>query len=294
MDVPDSMRAEKTEELVRSTGATSTSLGEAVPLPRGRSRLSAVMRKAGHLISVDDVTAALAVDRGAAAKMLARWQRQGWLTRLRRGLYAPVPITAMPTDHVIEDPWTLVPTLFGSAYIGGATAAHHWDLTEQLFRSVFVYTAASVRRSRQTIQGVTFIVRQVAELKLFGTKTLWRGRVKVHVSDLHRTVIDMLDAPAMGGGIRHVADCLSAYLGRPDASPETLIAYADRLGNGAVFKRLGFLVERGGGPAQLVTACLKRLTQGNVKLDPALLSPRLIRRWRLWVPERWKSGPSND
>jgi predicted transcriptional regulator of viral defense system len=152
-----------------------------------------------------------------------------------------------------------------------------------------VYTAESVRRSRQTIQGVTFVVRQVAEPKLFGTKTLWRGRVKLQVSDIHRTAIDMLDAPAMGGGIRHVADCLRAYLSRPDASPDMLIAYADRLGNGAVFKRLGFLAERAGGPEQLVAACAERLTQGNIKLDPALPSPRLVRRWRLWVPDRWKA-----
>jgi hypothetical protein len=32
----------------------------------------------------------------------------------------------------MEDPWMLVPQMFSAAYIGGATAAHHWDLTEQL------------------------------------------------------------------------------------------------------------------------------------------------------------------
>jgi predicted transcriptional regulator of viral defense system len=265
-----------------------------MPPPRRRDRLSAVLRKAGDLISVDDATTALGVGRAAAAKMLARWHEQGWLARVRRGLYAPVPIAATPTDQVIEDPWILVPILFHPAYIGGASAAHHWDLTEQLFRSVFVYTAASVRRSQQTIQGVTFVVRQVAVAKLFGTKTLWRGRVKLQVSDLNRTIIDMIDVPAMGGGIRHVADCFRAYLKRTDASPDTLIAYADRLGNGAVFKRLGFLAERVGEPEQLIAACRKRLTQGNVKLDPALPSPRLVRRWRLWVPERWRSAPAID
>lgn len=262
--------------------------------PRGRNRLSDVLRKAGHLISVDDTTAALGIGRAAAAKMLARWQEQGWLSRVRRGLYAPVPLTAMPADHVIEDPWVLVPTLFRPAYIGGASAAHHWDLTEQLFRSVFVYTARSVRRSRQTIQGVPFVVRHIAAEKLFGTRVLWRGRVKLQESDIHRTVIDMLDNPAMGGGIRHVADCLRAYLKRADASPETLISYADRLGNGAVIKRLGFLAERVGGSEKLISACAERLTQGNVRLDPALPSPRLVRRWRLWVPDRWKLKPADD
>jgi len=270
-------------------------LPERFQLPaRGRNRLSAVLRKAGHLISVDDATTALGVDRAAAAKMLARWQEQGWLARVRRGLYAPVPLTAMPADQVIEDHWTLVPALFDPAYIGGASAAHYWDLTEQLFRSVFVYTARPVRRSRQTIQGVPFVVRHIAAEKMFGTRVLWRGRVKLQVSDLHRTVVDLLDNPAMGGGIRHVADCLRTYLKRADAVPETLVTYADRVGNGAVFKRLGFLAERAGGPEKLIAACAERLTQGNIKLDPALPSPRLVRRWRLWVPDRWKAAPADD
>ena len=66
----------------------------------GRDRLSAVLRKAGRLITVDDATDALHVDRTAAAKTLARWQAQGWLKRVRRGLYAPVPLASSPSDQV--------------------------------------------------------------------------------------------------------------------------------------------------------------------------------------------------
>ena len=79
---------------------------------RGRSRLAQVLRVEGQLITIADATAALGVDRVTAAKLLARWQDQGWLKRVRRGLYAPVPVTALPSDQVIEDPWTLVPGLF--------------------------------------------------------------------------------------------------------------------------------------------------------------------------------------
>jgi len=38
--------------------------------------------------------------------------------------------------------------------------------------------------------------------------------MKVDVSDVHRTIVDMLDDPSSGGGIRHVAECLSAYFAR--------------------------------------------------------------------------------
>lgn len=256
----------------------------------GRSRLAAVLRGGRALITVDDATRALGIGRGAAAKVLARWQRRGWIARVQRGLYAPVPLASTPGDQVVEEPWTLIPELFGIAYVGGASAAHHWDLTEQLFRSVFVCTVQPVRRKTHTVHGTTFILRHVAADRLFGTRALWRGRTKLQVSDPHRTVIDMLGDPASGGGIRHVADCLQSYLKRPDASAETLVDYAARIGNGAVFKRLGFLAERAGAPNALIAACAGRLTMGNAKLDPALSCPRLIRRWRLWVPESWKTG----
>lgn len=261
-----------------------------MPATKNRRRLSSVLRR-GDLISVDEATDELGIGRAAAAKLLARWHQQGWLKRLRRGLYTPVPLTSMPEDQVLEDPWILVPVLFNPGYVGGASAAQFWDLTEQLFRSVFVYTGKPVRRTNQTIQAVQFVVRHLDANLIFGMTPSWHGRIKVQVSDVHRTMIDILDEPAAGGGIRHVNDCLLAYFKRPDADTGKLVTYAERIGNGAIFKRLGFLAERVNGPENLIRACAERLTSGNVRLDPALESFRLVRRWRLWVPDSWKRKP---
>ena len=112
--------------------------------------------------------------------------------------------------------------MFGLGYVGGVSAAHHWDLTEQLFRTVFVYTTQVVRRTKQTIHGTRFSVHHIDPRLLFGTRPLWRGSIKIDVSDVHRTIIDMLSDPAIGGGARHIADCLAAYFGRNDADPKRL------------------------------------------------------------------------
>ena len=90
-----------------------------------------------------------------------------------------MPLTAKPNDQVIEDAWTLVPQLFAPGYVGGASAAHHWDLTEQLFQTVFVYTAGLVRQTQQAIHGIRFVVHHLPAEHLFGTRALWRGRVKI-------------------------------------------------------------------------------------------------------------------
>jgi predicted transcriptional regulator of viral defense system len=259
--------------------------------PKGRTQLSQVLRQAGDIVSVADVSTTLQVNRQGAAKLLARWHGQGLVKRLRRGYYAPVPLAALGQEQVLEDAWVLVPELFAPACIGGWSAAEHWGLTEQLFRSTCVLTAQPVHVKEQTIQGSSFVLKHVRPEALFGMRPVWRGQARIDVSDPAKTIIDMLDDPAIGGGIRHVADCLAGYLEREDASDEALLSIADRLGNRAVFKRLGFLAERLPGRQELAIACRERLSQGTAKLDPSLPCPRLVTRWRLRVPSSWSQGP---
>jgi predicted transcriptional regulator of viral defense system len=261
-------------------------------LPKGRVQLSQVLRGAGEIVSVDDVSGILRIERQAAAKLLARWNGQGWMRRLRRGFYAPVPMAQLGQEQVLEDPWVIVPELFGPACIGGWSAAEHWGLTEQLFRSIFVLTSRPIREKEQTIEGTPFVLKHVRPEALFATRAVWRGSVRIDVSSPAKTIIDMLDDPAIGGGIRHVADCLAVYFGREDASSDELLTIADRLGNRAVFKRLGFLAERIPGHEALAAACRERLSQGTTKLDPSAPCPRLVTRWRLWVPPSWSQGPA--
>jgi predicted transcriptional regulator of viral defense system len=258
------------------------------PGPTGsRERLAAVLREARGLIGIDHVMSALAIDRDRATKTLARWSAQGRLQRVGHGLYAAVPLDAGSNTQVLEDPWILVPSLFSTAYVGGWTAAEHWDLTEQLFRDIVVFTTKTFRAKKYEVQGITFLLRHIQPHALFGMRTIWRGQIKVQISDIHRTMIDMLADPSTGGGIRHVADCFVAYLKHKDANPHTLVLNAEKLGNGAVFKRMGFLAELQPDQNELVAACRTRLTQGNAKLDPGLDCPRLLRAWRLWIPQTW-------
>jgi len=127
---------------------------------------------------------------------------------------------------------------------------------------------------------------------MFGLKPLWRGKVKVNVSDPTRTIVDLLDTPALGGGIRSVLDILKSYFGSAHRDPQLLIRYADQLGNKAVFKRLGFLAATfTPNEAEIVAECRKRLSAGNAKLDPKLPGRRIVTAWRLQVPAGFADAP---
>jgi predicted transcriptional regulator of viral defense system len=101
----------------------------------------------------------------------------------------------------------------------------------------------------------------------WGLASVWYEEIRLRLADPARTVVDCFDSPRLGGGIRHSADILRAYLAEHDGG--ALIEYGDLLGNGAVFKRLGFILDTG--PIEMPVlrrACLDRLSTGIALLDP--------------------------
>ena len=260
-----------------------TGLGKA-----DRERLSAVLRGTKGTISVAEATEILDMPGTGAAKLLSRWAQKGWLSRVRRGLYIAVPLESRTADIPLEDAWVIADKLYSPCYIGGWSAAEYWDLTEQIFRTVIVLTEQQPRDRKPIIKGTEFLLRTVSDKAMFGLKAVWRGQVKVNVSDPTRTILDMLSDPRLGGGLRSTIDMFGNYLSSEKKDLGLLIEYADQLGNGAVFKRLGFLLEKYAENEQdFIGQCRERLTAGNAKFDPALKAKKLITRWRLWVPERW-------
>lgn len=253
-----------------------------------RERLSSVLRGTKGTISVAEAAAILQMPATNAAKLLSRWAQKGWLSRVRRGLYISVPLESRTADIPLEDAWIIADKLYGPCYIGGWSAAEYWDLTEQIFRTIIVLTTQRPRERKPVIKGTEFLLRTVSDKAMFGFKLVWRGQVKVKVSDPTRTVLDIINDSQLGGGLRSTSDIFRNYLGSDKKNLGLLIEYADQLGNGAVFKRLGFLLEKYAENEQaFIELCREKLTTGNAKLDPALKADRLVTRWRLWVPERW-------
>jgi len=256
-----------------------------------RKRLSKVLRGMKGTISVSRAASVLDLPSDKTAKLLCRWFEQGWISRVKRGVYVPVPLEAESPDVSLEDPWIIAEKLFSPCYIGGWSAAEHWGLTEQIFRTIIVMTTQKPRNRRPNIKGTDFLLRTISSKAMFGLNPVWKGQVKVAVSDPARTIVDMLDDPRLGGGIRTIVDILQNYLKSGTEGSARLVEYAKRLGNSAIFKRLGFLLESVAmEETEAIKTCLLNMKTGNVKLDPALKSERLVTRWRLWVPKNWRQA----
>lgn len=248
----------------------------------GRSRLGQLVRAIPGPIRTREAARVLGLDPQRAAWLLSAWVRRGWLQRLARGVYVPVPLETQPGTMPAADPWVVAAAVFAPCYITGWSAAGNWDLTEQLYRVTAVISPRRVRDREPIAGGAEFMII-TGPLPPEGRVPVWRDSVRVEVADPSLTVVDMLDDPRLGPGIREASRTLSAYLRSERRDDAALIRYGDTRGNGAVFKRLGLLVERlAAGESDLLAACQERLTQGYAKLDPGVDAPGTRRkRWRV-------------
>lgn len=242
-----------------------------------RDFVATLNRELSGPFTAEEAAAAAEVDPARAARLLRHLATQEWVSRVQRGLYTAVPLDAEDPAEWRADPWTVAATALAPGYIGGWTALHHWDLTDQIFSTTVFITSRPVARRRRTIGDARLELRHRPGGTLFGLRRVWRDRTQLFISDPERTLVDCLDDPALGGGLRHMAEALAAYAGGRRVTWDKIIAYGDQLGNRTVFKRLGYLAETlGVGDDPLIAACLERVSAGVGRLDP----------------ERGKSGPT--
>lgn len=236
-----------------------------------------------------EAAAATDTEHARAARLLRHLAEEGWVARLQRGLYTTVPLEAEDPETWSADPWAVAAAALSPGYVGGWTALHHWDLTDQIFSTTVFITTRHVPRRRRTIGSARFELRHRSESALFGTRRVWRDGTAVDASDKERTLLDCLDDPSLGGGLRHTAEALVAYAeSGEEVSWRRLIEYGDRLDNRTAFKRLGYIgetLELGGD--ELIEACLERVSAGIGQLDPSLpgVGP-MTTRWGLRVNAR--------
>lgn len=255
----------------------------------GRRRLAKVFRAAKGVITPAVAAKALDVSRQEAGRLLSRWQNNGWLKRVKRGVYVPVSLEDTEAERAIEEPWLVVSKIYGPGYVGGFSAVKYWDLSEQIFETVTFLTTNVVPERNPIVGGIKVKLKTISEKKNFGTKSVWINNVKVLVSDPTKTMADFFDDPSLAGGMRVVRDIFEEYLNSEYKDLPKLVSYSEKIGNRTILKRLGFLLETMGLADEVEPLGLKsKLSKGNSDFDPLVENDVIVNRWSLRVPQVWK------
>jgi len=171
------------------------------------------------------------------------------------------------------------------AAIAYFSAMNHHGFTEQIPRTVFITTDHRVSRSKRQSLGIQFRIVSLKKDKYFGLEKAWVGESTFIITNREKTIIDGLDLPRYVGGVGVVAKAIKDSWDGLDE--RRLREYSERIGNTAVAKRLGYLMESQGiGDAEALRKSV-RLAKGFSRLDPTLPDDGTYnRRWGLLINAR--------
>jgi predicted transcriptional regulator of viral defense system len=232
-----------------------------------------------NLRDVEDITGL----RGSSARtLILKAERRGLVTRLRAGLYTLIPFELGRATEYVGDPHVIAKELCaGHRYFlshASAMELHRMVTQPQLT----IYVSTSLRKPPQHIHGYEYRFVAVKPEQIFGLTEIWITKQQaIKVSAKERTIIDGLRQPEYAGGIPEVAKAL--WMTRSEIKLSRLLDYAHRFQNGALTRRLGFLLELYKmAPSGQLERLRTKLTSTYDRLDPTLPKGGPFQaRWRL-------------
>ena len=250
-------------------------------LSRGESLLLAALSEKGKSIfKIEDVMAELRCSYEYAKVLVNSLTKKKWLIALKRGVYLIVPLSAGVKSRYTEHEFVIASHLVSPYYIAYWSALNFYGFTEQMPFTVFVATTKRVK-SREVLN-IKYRFITVSGKKFFGFEPVAVSNFRVNVSDRDKTLADALDHPEYCGGMFEVAKSL--WNAKELVSVEKIAGYAERMGNAAIVKRLGYLVEVLDVDVDLNVLSRLRgvISRGMSTFDPTLSKKgRYNTRWNL-------------
>ena len=176
--------------------------------PKAREFLATMAGADRRLFRAEDA-ARFWSSRKTTSDALSRLVGDGWLERIERGLYLIVPLEAGPERKWTEDPKVIASQLAPEGAAAYWTALHHWGMTEQVPRTVFVQTRKRKHRARVIVLDVRYEFIIITGRKFFGVAQQWSNGAEFKITDREKTVVDALDRPDLCGGLSVVAAALA-------------------------------------------------------------------------------------
>lgn len=218
-----------------------------------------------EILSIERIQDLLGCSAAAARARASRLATDGWLTKLRPGVYLIVPLAAGPASMYTTHEYEIATHIADPMYIGYGSALAYHGLTSVLPHAVTVVTPKRV--TDREIHGVTYLVRILTESKFFGADYYPIENNQIPISTVEKTLVDCADHPEFCGGLSVVAEAVRTAA-RQGCTWSTVTEYLDRLASGAATKRLVYLTDQLGITLPDRSRLVSELTRGYPQLDP--------------------------
>ncbi len=229
----------------------------------------------------------------AREALITRHVKAGHIVRVKVGLYISVPYGSNP-DTCPVDPFLVAAKMSDDAVLAYQSAlGFHTGyqpgnglypyLSDRMVRPV-IFRDDRFRRYR-----FLKVLKDKGE-ELFSVGTIERAGIRIRVTGLDRTIVDLLDRPSIGGGLEEVWRSLESL---ESLDVDKTVYYALLLENSTTIAKVGFYLEQRKKELGVEDHHLERLRKHRPRLVHYMnrngrgrktKPSRFVKEWNLMVP----------
>jgi predicted transcriptional regulator of viral defense system len=191
------------------------------------------------IVNSEEAMKLLGISRMHAYNLLKNMHKKGALDKVKSNLYVRIPAHLVhDKGKYVEDPIFVGKYLVEPYFFSYYTALFLHGFSQQYTPRYYLSTTKHVLEVNYHGNIIQPVI--LRKKRFFGFEKIKYRNEEVFVSDLERTIIDVVDRPEYAGGYEEVLRCL---LDLEKINWNRLFEYIKKMGEGILFNRIGFIFD---------------------------------------------------
>jgi predicted transcriptional regulator of viral defense system len=239
---------------------------------------------ARRVFTTDEAVGATGLPKEQVVRQLSYLQSEGYFDKIRRGLYAVVPLESRGKPAMVN-PYLLASRLAHPYVLSYHTGLELHGVAQSTFNRVFVLTPQRVEPLEYQGMAYQMVHAKEEEVRESSTTTTLEDQ-RVAVATREWTVVHCAHRLDFAGGLEELLKSVGnfAYL-----TPAALASAAKFLGHKVLYNRLGFLLDYFGDKWDVSERDLETF-RDRMAREPSYFGTkpgqaRYVKQWQLMVPD---------
>ncbi len=238
-----------------------------------------------RVLSAETAMELLGISRMHAYNLLKNMRKKGALDKVKSNLFVRIPAHLVhDKGKYMEDPILVGKYLAQPYFFSYYTALYLHGLSQQYARHYYLSTIKYVQKV--DYHGNIFHPVILKGKRFFGLKEMNYGDEKIFVSDLERTILDVMNRPEYAGGYEEILRCFQSL---EEVNWSQLLEYLDKIGEKILINRMGLVFDILGDFVNTPKRFLKELRMrmsNNIYYFEKNRKGSYIKKWKIIVDEQ--------
>jgi predicted transcriptional regulator of viral defense system len=237
------------------------------------------------VVSAEKAMELLGISRMHAYNLLKNMRRKGALDRVKSNLFVRIPSHIVhDKGKYVEDPILVGKHLTKPYFFSYYSALYLHGLSQQPASHFYLSTTNHIQEV--DYHGLVFRPVILTKKRFFGFKEIKYREENVFVSDLERTIVDVMNRPEYAGGYEEIIRSIQDV---EKVDWKRMLKYLDRMREKILFNRTGFVFDMLGEfvdtPDWFLKELEKRLS-GNIYYFEKNRKGSYVKKWKIIVDRR--------